>query len=60
MVYFADKIVVGITGGIASGKSTTLKAFAELDWNTISTDEIVSDLWNTDENLIRAVQDQWG
>ncbi len=60
MVYFADKIVVGITGGIASGKSTTLKAFAELDWNTISTDKIVSDLWNTDENLIRTVQDQWG
>ena len=60
MVYFADKIVVGITGGIASGKSTALKAFAELDWNTISTDEIVSDLWSSDENLIRAVQDHWG
>ena len=60
MIYFADKIVVGITGGIASGKSTALKAFAELDWNTISTDEIVSDLWNTDENLIRAAQDHWG
>ena len=60
MVYFADKIVVGITGGIASGKSTALKAFAQLDWNTISTDEIVSDLWSSDENLIRAVQDHWG
>ena len=60
MVYFADKIVVGITGGIASGKSTALKAFAALNWNTISTDEIVSDLWKTDENLIRAVQDHWG
>ena len=60
MVYFADKIVVGITGGIASGKSAALKAFAQLDWNTISTDEIVSDLWNSDENLIRAVQDHWG
>jgi dephospho-CoA kinase len=60
MVYFADKIVVGITGGVASGKSTALKAFAELDWNTISTDEIVSDLWSSDENLIRAVQDHWG
>ena len=60
MVYFADKIVVGITGGIASGKSTSLKAFAELDWNTISTDEIVSDLWNSNENLICAVQDHWG
>tara|TARA_B100001093_G_scaffold431714_1_gene427866 strand:+ start:49 stop:645 length:597 start_codon:yes stop_codon:yes gene_type:complete len=60
MVYFADKIVVGITGGIASGKSTALKAFAELNWNTVSTDEIASDLWNTDENLIGAVQDHWG
>lgn len=60
MVYFADKIVVGITGGVASGKSTALKAFAQLDWNTISTDEIVSDLWSSDENLIRAVQDHWG
>ncbi len=60
MVYFADKIVVGITGGIASGKSTALKAFAQLDWKTISTDEIVSDLWSSDENLIRAVQDHWG
>ena len=60
MVYFADKIVVGITGGIASGKSTALKAFAHLDWNTISTDKIVSDLWSSDENLIRAVQDHWG
>ena len=60
MVYFADKIVVGITGGVASGKSTALKAFAQLDWNTISTDEIVSELWSSDENLIRAVQDHWG
>ena len=60
MVYFADKVVVGITGGIASGKSTALKAFAQLEWNTISTDEIVSDLWSSDENLIRAVQDHWG
>ena len=60
MVYFKDKIVVGITGGIASGKSTALKAFAELDWSTISTDEIVSDLWISEEKLIRTVQDHWG
>ncbi|MEC7627750.1 MAG: dephospho-CoA kinase, partial [Verrucomicrobiota bacterium] len=40
---FPGKTVIGLTGGIASGKSTALKIFEQLGWETISVDSIVSE-----------------
>ncbi|MGI8749486.1 MAG: dephospho-CoA kinase [Thermoleophilaceae bacterium] len=40
---------VGLTGGIASGKSTALAALGDLGAATISSDEVVHDLLGTDE-----------
>jgi dephospho-CoA kinase len=40
-------MLLGLTGGIASGKSTALRAFARLGVPTLSSDEIVHDLYRT-------------
>ena len=42
-----DKIILGITGKIAAGKSTVLASINALGIPTISSDEIVRDLYNT-------------
>ena len=43
----AEKLKVAIYGRIASGKSTVLKRFAEKGYYTISSDDIVADLYKT-------------
>ena len=40
---------VGLTGGLASGKSTALAALGELGADTLSSDEVVHELLATDE-----------
>ena len=60
MAHFPNKLVVGLTGCIASGKTTALKLFAKNDWNTISTDQIVNRLWAENDRLISSAQDRWG
>jgi dephospho-CoA kinase len=40
---------VGLTGGLAAGKSTALEALAELGAATVSSDEVVHELLSTDE-----------
>ena len=42
-------MLVGLTGGIASGKSTALRAFARLGIPTLSSDAIVHELYRTPE-----------
>ena len=59
MAHFPNKLVVGLTGCIASGKTTALKLFAENHWNTISTDQIVNRLWAENDRLISSAQDRW-
>lgn len=44
-----NKIVVGIVGKIASGKSTALNHFKELGYETISSDDIVHNLYEDKE-----------
>ena len=46
-----DKIIVGITGRIASGKSTVISIFKEHNYPTISADDIVTDLYQNSEVL---------
>jgi dephospho-CoA kinase len=41
--------LLGLTGGIAAGKSAALEAFRELGAQTLSTDEVVRELLGTDE-----------
>jgi dephospho-CoA kinase len=50
---------VGLTGGLGSGKSTALDALRRLGAATLSTDEVVHELYASDE-VIRAVVDRWG
>ena len=41
MNLFPSKTVVGVTGGIACGKSTVCERFRKLGWEVISTDSLV-------------------
>ena len=60
MIYFPKKIVVGLTGGIASGKSTLLELFRQNEWVVLSSDEIVADLLSVDIGIKEALVDRWG
>ena len=54
------KNLVGLTGGIACGKSEALKIFGQLGWETVSTDEIVGNLLSYDNDLIKDLVQRWG
>ena len=54
------KLVVGLTGGIACGKSTVLHFFGERGWSTISTDSITADLLATNSAVAQAVAKEFG
>jgi dephospho-CoA kinase len=51
--------LIGLTGGVAAGKSEALRAFERLGAETISTDEVVRELLRTPEVRARLV-DRWG
>lgn len=42
---FRHPIRVGLTGSLASGKSTSLKAFKKLGWKVLSADELVAEIY---------------
>ena len=50
---------LGLTGGIGAGKSTALAAFARLGALTLSTDEVVHELYESDE-VLNAVVARFG
>ncbi len=50
---------IGLTGGIAAGKSEALKAFARLGAATLSSDEVVHELLESSELRERMVE-RWG
>jgi len=50
---------IGLTGGIAAGKSEALKAFARLGAATLSSDTVVHELLESDELRERLVE-RWG
>ena len=52
--------IIGLTGGIGSGKSTVLKLFKNLGVNTYSADISAKKLINTDQNLINLIKDSFG
>ncbi len=54
-----DQIIIALTGGIGSGKSTALQAFAELGWRCLSADQICHDLYRDNQDLICRLQERW-
>jgi len=53
-------LAVALTGGIAAGKSEALEAFARHGAATVSSDEIVHELYRDDEVLQQSLRDRWG
>ncbi len=53
-------ILVGLTGGIGSGKSTVSAALAALGADIIDADQIVRDLQGPGQPLLRALADRFG
>ena len=60
MSSFPNKIVVGVTGGIACGKSTVCKKFGGLGWEVISADSLVHKLLSQDQDIISQIKARWG
>lgn len=52
-------LTIGLTGGIAAGKSTALAAFERLGAATISSDAVVHELLDS-EPLLGRLTDRWG
>jgi len=50
---------VGLTGGMGAGKSTALKALAELGAQVLSTDAVVHELYG-EKLVVDAVIERWG
>lgn len=55
----ARPLTIGLTGGIAAGKSEALAAFARLGAATISSDAVVHELLETEPLLPRLIE-RWG
>ena len=46
-----NNIIIGLTGGIACGKSTVINLLKKKNYNIIDTDLIVKDLWEKEETI---------
>jgi dephospho-CoA kinase len=55
----ARPLTIGLTGGIAAGKSEALAAFERLGAETISSDAVVHELLET-EPLLPRLRERWG
>ncbi len=51
---------IGLTGGIACGKSIVLEMFKEAGWHTLSADALVHELLDHDPEVIEAVISKFG
>ena len=60
MYPFSGKTVLGITGGVACGKSTVCQKFAYLGWEVISTDSCTHLLLQFDKVIIEKIRERWG
>ena len=54
------KLVVGVTGGIASGKTTVAKLFETLGAGLVDTDEIAHELTRTGQPAVEQIRKQFG
>lgn len=53
-------MLIALTGGIGSGKSTALKMFNELGAETQDTDLIVHKIYEDDKGIHNSLQKRWG
>ncbi len=60
MYPFPGKSVVGLTGGIACGKSSVLEIFAKNGWEAISTDQLAGEILTSDKQVTDLLLDRWG
>jgi len=51
---------IGLTGGIACGKSVVLEMFKEAGWHTLSADALVHEILDHDPEVIEAVISKFG
>jgi dephospho-CoA kinase len=52
-------MVIGITGGIGSGKSTVSEYFRELGFPVISTDDFAKDIMNNNKSIIAKINNKF-
>lgn len=55
-----SKVIIGLTGNIATGKSAVMRLAKDLDVETIDADAIVHELMNTNADLQQAIVDAFG
>jgi len=55
----AKPVFVGLTGGVAAGKSTALKTLADIGVPTLSADQVVHDIY-ADPEVVRLVAERLG
>ena len=55
-----DKLIIGLTGEIASGKSSVTKVFEWLGAHTISSDQIVEELYKNNQEIAAKLSDLTG
>ena len=53
-------ILIGLTGGIASGKSTVANYFRQLNIPVIDSDLIVRKLWKENKNMVQEIEASFG
>lgn len=53
-------LIIGLTGGIASGKTTASTYLKSLDIPVIDSDQIVKTLWKTDQKMIQQAESLFG
>jgi dephospho-CoA kinase len=57
---FANKPVIGVSGGIGSGKSTVARLFGELGCLVLNADDHVRELYAADPEVRQALREWWG
>lgn len=60
MTNHEDVVIIGITGGIGSGKSTIANWVRERGYTVISSDELAKELMRTNEELKQKLVDEFG
>ena len=60
MCPFKGKTVVGITGGIACGKTSALERFDKLGWAVVSADSLVAEILATNSEVKNNIRQRWG
>ena len=60
MCPFVGKTVVGLTGGIACGKTSALERFNQLGWAVVSADFLVAEILSTNSEVKENIRQRWG